>query len=255
MHAIAVRAGFEGSRELFCSAMIGLTIGLVIILGCAAALAYACMAPTSEVFSPVLNRGAADSKSAVLTFDDGPAPPFTEQVLDILAEHQISATFFLCGKNVERHPELARRILREGHTIGNHTYSHPFLLGRSRKFITREIDRAQEAIERVTGVRPTLFRPPYGARWFGLMPILKERGIRLVMWSVMGFDWKYQTQAIIRATTRKLHSGCVILLHDGHEQPPPDGIDQSSTVGALPAIIGAAKKAGLSFVPIEKMMG
>lgn len=235
--------------------MIGLTIGLLIILACAAAIGYACMVPASEVFSPVLNRGPADSSSAVLTFDDGPAPPFTEQVLDILAEHKISATFFLCGKNVERHPEIARRIVREGHTIGNHTYSHPFLLGRSRGFIAREIDRAQEAIERATGIRPTLFRPPYGARWFGLMPTLKERGLRMVMWSVAGVDWKYQTQAIIRVTTRKLHSGAVILLHDGHEQPPTGGIDQSSTVGALPAIIGAAKKAGLSFVPIEKMMG
>lgn len=235
--------------------MVGLTIGIIIILGCVAAVGYACMVPTSEVFGPVLNRGPVDSNSTVLTFDDGPAPPFTEQVLDILAEHKISATFFLCGKNVERHPEIARRIVREGHSIGNHTYSHPFLFARSRKFISQEIDLAQEAIERATGVRPTLFRPPYGARWFGLIPALKDRGLRLVMWSVTGFDWKYKTEAIIRVTSRKLHSGGVILLHDGHEQQPPDGIDQSSTVRALPAIIGAAKKAGLSFVPIEKIMG
>lgn len=218
-------------------------------------MAYACMAPWSQIFGPSLVRGPAGSQNAVLTFDDGPAPPFTDQVLDILAEHKISATFFLCGKNVERHPEIARRILREGHTIGNHTYSHPLLFPRSRKFIAREIDRTQEAIERVTGVRPTLFRPPYGGRWFGLMPILRKRGLKLVMWSVAGFDWKYKTQAIIRITTRKLHSGAVILLHDGHEQPPAGGIDQSSTVQALPAIIEAASKAGLTFVPIKDING
>jgi len=234
--------------------MIAWAIGLLIIAGCAAAVAYACMAPTSEWFGPVVNRGPAQSRSVVLTFDDGPAPPFTEQILDILAERKISATFFLCGKNVERHPEIARRIVREGHTIGNHTHSHPFLCPRGRKFMAREIDRAQDAIERATGVRPTLFRPPYGARWFGLMPILRKRELRLVMWSVAGVDWKYRTQAIIRTTTRKLHSGAVILLHDGHEQPPPGGIDQSSTVEALPAIIEAATKSGLSFAPIEKMM-
>ncbi len=235
--------------------MIGLAIGLLIIAGCGAVLVYACMAPWSQLFGPALIHGPAASQSAVLTFDDGPAPPFTEQILDILAENKISATFFLCGKNVERHPEIARRIVREGHTIGNHTYSHPFLFPRSRKFIAQEIDRTQEAIERVTGVRPTLFRPPYGGRWFGLMPILRKRGLKLVMWSVAGFDWKYRTQAIIRITTRKMHHGAVILLHDGHEQPPPGGIDQSSTVQALPAIIEAATKAGLVFVPIKSLTG
>lgn len=234
--------------------MVSFAIGLIIILGCAGGLAYACIIPSSKVFSPVVNRGPGESRSVVLTFDDGPAPPFTEQVLDILAEHRISATFFLCGKNVEKHPEIARRIVREGHTIGNHTYSHPFLFARSRSFIEGEVDRAQEAIERITGVRPTLFRPPYGVRWFGLMPILRERGLNMVMWSVMGFDWKYPTQAIIKAIKCRLHTGAVILLHDGHEQPPPAGIDQSSTVEALPAIIEAATRSGLAFAPIERFM-
>jgi peptidoglycan-N-acetylglucosamine deacetylase len=235
--------------------MIGLVTGLLIIVACAAAVVYACVEPTSEWFGPALIRGPAESRSVVLTFDDGPAPPFTEQILDILARHKISATFFLCGKNVERHPEIARRIVREGHSIGNHTHSHPFLSLRSRKFIAREIDQAQEVIERVTGVRPTLFRPPYGARWFGLMPILKKRGLQLVMWSVAGFDWKYRAQAIIKAITPGLQPGAVILLHDGHEQPPAGGIDQSGTVEALPAIIEATARFGLAFESIEKITG
>jgi peptidoglycan-N-acetylglucosamine deacetylase len=234
--------------------MIGLAIGFIIILACAGVLAYASIIPSSQVFAPVVNRGPAKSGSVVLTFDDGPAPPFTDRVLDILAEHRISATFFLCGKNVESHPEIARRILREGHTIGNHTYSHPFLFACSRRFIALEIDRAQKAIERVTGVRPTLFRPPYGVRWFGLMPVLRQRGLKMVMWSVMGFDWKCRAPAIIRATTRRLHPGAVILLHDGHEQPPLSGVDQSSTVQALPAIIEEAIRSGLTFAPIEKFL-
>ncbi|TAM79103.1 MAG: polysaccharide deacetylase family protein [Acidobacteria bacterium] len=234
--------------------MIWWAIGFIIILGCAGALAYACVIPSSQVFRPVVNRGPAESRSVVLTFDDGPSSPFTERILDILAEHKISATFFICGKNVESYPEIACRLVREGHTIGNHTYSHPILFGRSRRFIAGEIDRAQESIERVTGVRPTLFRPPYGARWFGLMPLLQQRGLKMVMWSVMGFDWKYNTQAIIKAATRRLHPGAVILLHDGHEQPPPGGIDQSSTVEALPAIIEAAARSGLTFAAIERFM-
>ena len=234
--------------------MIWWAIGFVIILGGAGALAYACIIPSSQVFAPVVTRGPAESRSVVLTFDDGPAPPYTERVLDILGEHNISATFFLCGKNVERYPETARRIVREGHTVGNHTYTHPFLFGRGRKFIAGEIDRAQETIERITGVRPTLFRPPYGARWFGLMPVLRQRGLKMVMWSVTGFDWKYKTQAIITATARRLHPGALILLHDGHEQPPPGGINQSSTVEALPEIIEAVSRSGLTFAPIEKII-
>ena len=213
---------------------------------------YACVAPMAEFFRPVLVRGPAESRNLVLTFDDGPTSPFTEQILGILAERKVPATFFLCGKNVERHPEIARRIVREGHTIGNHTYSHPLLFLRTRKFMASEIDRTQEIIERITGVRPSLFRPPYGARWFGLMPTLRARGLSLVMWSAAGFDWKYKTQAIIKTTTRKMRSGSVILLHDGHERQPPEKVDQSSTVEALPAIIDAADHAGLKFVPLEK---
>lgn len=232
--------------------MMGLAVGLLVIAGCGAALAYACVAPTSEVFRPVLVRGPAESRHLLLTFDDGPTSPFTGQILDILAQRKVPATFFLCGKNVERHPEIARRIVREGHTIGNHTYSHPLLLLHSRKFMAREIDRTQEVIERVMGMRPSWFRPPYGSRWFGLMPTLKARGLRMVMWSAAGYDWKYRTHAIIKATTREMRSGSVILLHDGHERQPPEKVDQSSTVEALPAIIDAATEAGLKFVPITE---
>jgi len=233
-------------------AMVGAIVGFMIVAA-GGALAYSCMAPSSRIFRPVVVRGRAGKHSVLLTFDDGPAPPFTEQVLDILAEHRIRAVFFLCGKNVERYPEIARRIVREGHTIGNHTYSHPLLLGRRRGFIAQEIDRAQEAIERVTGVRPKWFRPPYGARWFGLMPVLRQRGLSLVMWSTAGYDWKYKTPAIVQSVTRGLRPGAVILLHDGHEQPPPGGIDQSCTVQALPAIIRAARQSGLTFTSIQEI--
>ena len=116
--------------------------------------------------------------------------------------------------------------------------------------MAEEIGRTQGIIERVTGIRPTWFRPPYGARWFGLVPTLMERGLRMVMWSAAGYDWKYQTQGIIRATTREMRAGAVILLHDGHERQPPEKIDQSSTVEALPAILDAAAEAGLKIVPI-----
>ena len=234
--------------------MMGLAVGVLLIAIFGAVWVYACSAPKSRFFRPVLIHGPRNSRNAALTFDDGPAPPFTDQILDILAERKIPATFFLCGKNVERYPEIARRIVREGHAIGNHTYSHPLLYLRTPRFMAEEIDRTQDVIERVTGVKPVLFRPPYGARWPGLMPILKARGLKMVMWSATGYDWKYQTEQIVSATTREMHPGAVILLHDGHERRAPGEIDRSSTVKALPFIIDAAGKAALTFVSLERFM-
>ncbi len=115
---------------------------------------------TPGVFPPcsfsgrLILRGPADGNRIALTFDDGPCSGYTEQILDILRSHDVKATFFVCGQNVERCPEILRRVQAEGHTIGNHSYSHPFPFFRSRAFFAREIDLTQEAIEKVTGRTP-----------------------------------------------------------------------------------------------------
>jgi peptidoglycan-N-acetylglucosamine deacetylase len=229
-------------------------VGLVGVL--AGALYYACSVPNSQVLGPALVRGPATEGRLVLTFDDGPARPFTEQLLDILRDQQVPATFFVCGKNVERFPDIVRRIHAERHTIGNHTYSHPLFYLRSRATMAQEIDRTQLAVERATGIRPKLFRPPYGVRWFGLFTLLGERGMRDVQWSDASFDWKKNKRPadIARLTLRKLRAGSVILMHDGREPSAPHEIDASTTVEALPAIIEGARKAGLKFVSIEEFL-
>jgi peptidoglycan-N-acetylglucosamine deacetylase len=216
---------------------------------------YACAITSSQFLGPALVRGPSEGSRITLTFDDGPAGPYTEQVLDILRERKVQATFFVCGKNVERAPDILRRIVREGHAIGNHTYSHPFIYFRSRKQIAKEIDQAQEVIKEVLGIRPTLFRPPYGARWFGLMPVLRERGMQLVQWSDTGYDWKLGSAGIVQATLKGLRPGAVILLHDGQETNAPAQVNRSETVRALPAIIDGARKLGFSFVPIQEFLG
>jgi peptidoglycan/xylan/chitin deacetylase (PgdA/CDA1 family) len=227
----------------------------VILAGAAGALFwYACTYPSSQLFGPALVRGPFSGRRIALTFDDGPACPYTERILDILRERKVPATFFVCGKNVERAPEILRRILAEGHAVGNHTYSHPFIYFRSRAEIAAEIDRAQEAIQIAAGYRPTLFRPPYGARWFGLMPVLRERGLHLVQWSDTGYDWKLGREGIVQAALRGLRPGAVILLHDGREVRPPAQVDQSETVQALPAIIDGALKLGYTFVPLDEFL-
>ncbi|MBZ5545547.1 MAG: polysaccharide deacetylase family protein [Acidobacteriia bacterium] len=255
--------------------MIWLAAGALVVVAIAALLWYACSVPSSQLFGPALIRGPADGRRIVLTFDDGPAAPFTEQVLDILRDQQVRAAFFVCGRNAERHPELLRRISAEGHAIGNHTYSHffPYLMTRAQ--MAREIDRTQQVIEEVTGRRPALFRPPYGARWFGLYPVLRERGLKVVQWSDTGYDWQEDEDSIVRLALEKLHPGSVLLLHDGlegyegfwrqtvrrvsaspralgpTETPVAIRPDRRCTVRALPRIIESARKAGFRFVPIQ----
>lgn len=219
-------------------------------------LYYACSWPTSQVLGRALVRGPASGRNIALTFDDGPAQPFTDQILDILRRHRTPATFFCCGKNVERLPDVARRIQAEGHTLGNHTYSHPLLYLKGRRLIDAEIERTQTAIARITGHAPIVFRPPYGVRWFGLFPALRSHGLADVQWSDTGYDWitRHGPAEIARKALAKLKDGAVILLHDGREPRAPNEVDASTTVAALPAILEGARAAGFEFVSIERFL-
>lgn len=219
-------------------------------------LYYASSWPTSQLLGETLVRGPATGGGVVLTFDDGPAEPFTGQILDILRQHRAPATFFCCGKNVERLPDLVRRARAEGHALGNHTYTHPLFYLKSRTQIDEELDRTQEAIERSAERPPAVFRPPYGVRWFGLFPALRERRLTDVQWSDTGYDWKrrHSPADIARRALAKIRAGAVILLHDGREPRAPAEVDASATVAALPAIIEGVRSAGLDFVPIERFL-
>jgi peptidoglycan/xylan/chitin deacetylase (PgdA/CDA1 family) len=235
---------------------------------------YSCSWPRSQVLGPALMRGPAEEKRIAVTFDDGPLPPYTEQVLNILQSRNVTATFFVCGKDVEQHPAIVRRIHSEGHTIGNHTWSHPYLYFMRPAKIAEEIDRSQRAIHQATGYTPELFRPPYGARWFGLYPVLRKRGMHLVQWSVSGDDWKLKADAIVTAVCAGLSPGAVILMHDGRQKaggflqklfeknaatakssnpPPPQQpeVSAAETVKALPAIIDTALDMGYELVSVR----
>ncbi|HEV3276009.1 MAG TPA: polysaccharide deacetylase family protein [Terriglobia bacterium] len=217
---------------------------------------YACSVPTSQVLGKALVRGPAGGREVVLTFDDGPAEPFTGQILDILRRYRAPAAFFCCGKNAARFPDAVRRAATEGHAVGNHTWSHPLLYMKGRRRIEDEIDRAQETLERATGRAPAVFRPPYGVRWFGLFPALRARGLTDVQWSDTGYDWKPRHGAadVARLALAKLRPGAVILLHDGREPREPGRVDASTTVAALPAIIEGVRRAGLELAPIERFL-
>ena len=207
---------------------------LIALLVLGAIASYALVAPRSQLLGKTLVSGNGKLPTISLTFDDGPGEA-TPLILDTLKRAGIRATFFLCGQNVERYPELARRIAEEGHEIGNHTYSHPNLLWKTPGRIAWEVTRAQNVIEYATGSRPKLFRPPYGVRWFGLFPILASNGLTTVMWSVSSVDWKFPAERIASRVLERTKPGSIILLHDG--VPQKEGGDRRATAEALPEIV------------------
>jgi peptidoglycan-N-acetylglucosamine deacetylase len=221
-----------------------------------ALLYYGCAVPSSQVLGRSLVRGPAGKKRVALTFDDGPTPPVTDNILDILSSYRVPATFFVNGKLVDRFPECLRRIQEAQHEIGNHTYTHLFLYLKSRRRIAREIDRTQDAIERVTGFRPAVFRSPYGVRWFGLFSVLRGRRMHSIQWSDTGFDWvKKNTPAdITRKAIENIRDGSIILLHDGCGAHEPEEVSHSRTVAALPAIIEGVRAQGFTFVPVSDLL-
>jgi peptidoglycan/xylan/chitin deacetylase (PgdA/CDA1 family) len=211
-------------------------------------LAYGLGSPQATLLAPALVRGP-DPTEVMLTFDDGPSEPYTGQILDILRAKNIKATFFLCGASAARYPDLVRRIRDEGHVIGNHTWSHPWLYLAGREAIAAEIDRTQDVIEKITGTRPVWFRPPYGVRGFPLRGILRERGMKMMLWSDRGRDGALDADGIAAVTLSQLHPGAIVLLHDGFEAKSPEAVDRSATVAALPRIIDGARRAGYRFAP------
>jgi peptidoglycan/xylan/chitin deacetylase (PgdA/CDA1 family) len=181
-----------------------------------------------------------------MTFDDGPRPGTTTQLLDILKQRNIKATFFMIGINVVAHPEIVRRVLAEGHEIGNHTWTHPQLSKLSNQQVTEELTKTQEAIKNACGFTPTLMRPPYGAitkpqrEW-----IEKEFGLNVILWSVDTNDWRRPGASVIsRRVIQGAKPGAIILQHDIHQQ----------TVDAMPAALDALLAKGYKFVTVSQLI-
>jgi len=215
------------------------------------AMAWAVAGRSSSVFGPSVWRGARDRRAIALTFDDGPSES-TPQLLDLLREYGVPATFFLCGENVRRLPEIARRIAREGHQIGNHSDSHPFFCLHSPHFIREQLTRAQRSIAETTGVTPVMFRAPYGVRWFGLREAQKQLGLLGVTWTVIGYDWKLPAGAIARRMSRRASNGAIFCLHDGRDTNPEP--DVSPMLEAASRLIPELLERGFRFETVSQIL-
>jgi peptidoglycan/xylan/chitin deacetylase (PgdA/CDA1 family) len=234
------------------NALVPSLIGSTSLLLCSGVAAYyATYAVRSQWLGRTDWHGRRDTNAVALTFDDGPSPD-TDRILDILAEHNLRATFFLIGRQVERFPQAARRIATEGHTVGNHSYTHPIYLYRSSRETYRQLQQAQEVIFGATGIRPEFARPPCGVRTPAYFSGARSLGLRTVQWDVAGFDWKSNPPRIIaRDVLRKVRAGSIILLHDGDSESKHD---RRATAEALQFIITGLRSRGLRVVPLADLL-
>ncbi|MBR4206114.1 MAG: polysaccharide deacetylase family protein [Clostridia bacterium] len=191
---------------------------------------------------------AGREKCVALTFDDGPHPTETEEILSILDEYGVKATFFLIGENAERWPELVEKEIRAGHEIGNHSYSHPDLSKADYETVCREIDEAERAVWENSEFRTRLFRPPGGCFGEAVVRAAKERDYTLVCWSVDTRDWAHTpTDQIVRNVMTNAEGGDILLFHDSiaGDTPTPQALRI-----ILPRLIGE----GYRFVTVSELL-
>jgi peptidoglycan/xylan/chitin deacetylase (PgdA/CDA1 family) len=192
-------------------------------------------------------------KRVALTFDDGPNPRHTPELLDLLAEHHVRITFFLVGKRVWRHPELARRIVVDGHEVGNHGMNHIPLPVLPRPLLSREVEEAGELIERASGARPRWFRPPMG--WFtdGSLRAVRELGYEPVIGDVHPRDSSRPgADRIVSHVLERILPGSIIILHDGGWS---DEVDRSQSIEAVRRLIGLLRERGYELMTLSELVG
>lgn len=224
-------------------------------------LAYGTFAPRSRLWGRILSRAAdasADGRPAgvALTFDDGPTPGGTDRVLDVLRAEGVPAAFFVVGRNVDRWPDLVRRMDAEGHVVGNHTYDHShYGICRAQWYWDREVVKGDAAIERAIGRRPAMFRPPMGFKTGHVTLAARKRGLATVTWSRRAVDGVPTTPGrILDRLAASTGPGDVVLLHDGIE-PHARRRDPSATAGALPPLIAALRGRGLVLERLDRLLG
>lgn len=217
--------------------------------------AYAGMSPGSQFFGKTLVAGN-NPDEFVLTYDDGPNDACTEQILEILACHQVPATFFVIGRFAQERKELIRRIRAAGHIIGNHTWTHPVLLFKPPARVREEIRSTSAALEDILGEKISFFRPPHGARRPDVLRVVRDLGMAPVLWNAMGYDWKPTTPERVLANLHRgishnrAHSrGSNLLLHDGGQAGI--GQDRSHTVTATTTLLNQWKDK-VRFVTVDR---
>ena len=198
----------------------------------------------------VISRVKTSEKVVALTFDDGPHPVYTPAILDILKKKHVKATFFMIGRRMEQHPDIVRRAVEEGHQIANHTYTHPRnIRADTSSQIVTELEKCEAVIERLTGRRAYLFRPPRGLMDGTVLSIAQEEGYRTILWTVCADHQDAPTPELMaRRVLRHIRPGGIVLAHDGYR------CARWKDVKATPLIIDELKKQGYRFVTVDELL-
>ena len=196
-------------------------------------------------------RGDARRRAIALTFDDGPSES-TPSLLDTLRQYAARATFFQCGANIRRLPDIAREVHAGGHEIGNHSDSHPLCCFRPASFIEDDFARAQQTFQSIVGLAPSLMRAPFGVRWFGYRTMQEKLGLLGVMWTVIGLDWKLPAHKIADRVLRAARSGTIVCLHDGRECAARPDVHQP--LEAVKRILPALLERGYHFETVSQIL-
>lgn len=215
---------------------------------------YACFSPTSQIFGKVYPGLKTYKKEIALTFDDGPNEPYTSEILNILKTFGVKATFFEIGKNIEVYPGVSSRLVKEGHVLGNHSYSHSLSKVAIHPSYQVEIQKTQEIIEKTTGVTPALFRPPHFFREPLMAKSVRRDGLYVITGTYGVAEESSQPPApqMAKEIMRKVKPGGIIILHDGFDTH--HGANRSQTVEALRVIIPQLQEEGYHFVTIPELL-
>jgi peptidoglycan/xylan/chitin deacetylase (PgdA/CDA1 family) len=226
---------------------------VVILVAVLAWLWYFVENPSNQMFGSTVTRVPVHRKVVALTYDDGPNPPYTNEIVNYLHSQHVVATFFVVGRAVAAHPDVVRLEVADGDALGNHTWNHAHLVLESKAHIARQIIECEAAIYKATGERPKIFRPPFGARDYAVIDVARRMGYQVVMWSVpLPRDWQSPPPSVIRdRVLRYVKDGCIIVLHDGNRGLPGN---RAATVAATKLIVRALKAQGYQFVTVPQLL-
>ena len=245
-------------RSLIRGAIAALIVGMLVYIG------YKLFEdPTNQMFGQTVVSGPTDQPVIALTYDDGPNPPYTDGILDVLAKEHVHATFFLVGRAVAQYPQTVKRMVAQGNAIGNHTWDHVHLVVLPRSAMRSEMQRTDAEIYKIVHIHPRIMRPPFGARDWRVLAEMRKLGYTVVMWSVpLPRDWEYPTsQTIANRVIPRVKDGSIIVLHDGNRgqlcaarQIAPHVCDRNQDIDATRLVIEGLKAKGFRFVTIPELI-
>lgn len=232
--------------------MVGYVLSAAALVAASTA-GYQSTAPSGQWYGKTFTQLPRGTKKLALTYDDGPNDPHTLRLMEVLHKHDVRATFFCIGRYAQQKPQIVRDLVKAGHVVGNHTYTHPNLALQSQTQVRIQLTTCQNVLSDVIGAAPKLFRPPYGGRRPSVLRIAREMGLEPVMWSITCYDWKATSpERIEKHVKRQLRGGDVILLHDGGHVEM--GVNRGHTVAATDRLIAKYKSEGYEFLTIPEMM-